>query len=81
MHAVFAAGVTSIEGVFMCLAVKASVTRVCISEGLAAFLTGPIMQFAFNIAHFDPARIKHQSMLGTFKVLFGKHKTDNKHSN
>ncbi len=41
---------------------------------IGAFLTGPIMQFAFNIAHFDPAKIKHQPILGTFKVLFGKQK-------
>lgn len=37
---------------------------------ICAFLSGPIMQFAFRTVHFDAARIQHQHIIDSLRILF-----------
>lgn len=39
---------------------------------LCALLEGPFMQAAFNVLHFDPTEVKHQDIITSLRVLFGK---------
>ncbi len=39
---------------------------------LCALLEGPFMQAAFNVLHFDPTAVKHQDIITSLRVLFGK---------
>lgn len=44
--------------------------KVGIGTLICAFLSGPIMQFAFMTMRFDPTGIRHQNLFETVKVLF-----------
>ena len=39
---------------------------------LCALLEGPFMQAAFNVLRFDPTEVKHQDIITSLRVLFGK---------
>ncbi len=39
---------------------------------ICAFLEGPIMQLDFKIVKFEPTLVKHQDIITSFKVIFGK---------
>lgn len=39
---------------------------------ICAFLTGPIMQLAFRIMKFEPTAVRHQGIMESIRVLFGK---------
>ena len=39
---------------------------------ICAFCTGPIMQLAFKTVHFDPKRVKHQTLGQTARIFFAK---------
>ncbi|MCR5182471.1 MAG: hypothetical protein K6D56_05570 [Clostridia bacterium] len=41
---------------------------------ICAFLAGPIMQFAFWTVGFIPTEVKHQNILKSFRIIFGKTK-------
>ncbi len=41
---------------------------------ICAFLAGPIMQFAFWTVGFVPTEVKHQNILKSFRIIFGKTK-------
>ena len=43
---------------------------------ICAFCAGPIMQFAFRTLSFDAVSIRHQHLLASLKVLFGKKQPD-----
>ena len=38
-----------------------------------AFLSGPIMQLAYDSMHVNVTKIKHQNIIETFKVVFTRH--------
>ncbi|MCQ2554298.1 MAG: hypothetical protein MJ171_01430 [Clostridia bacterium] len=46
--------------------------KVGIGTLICAFLSGPIMQFAFHTAKFDATGIKHQNMRESLRVITGK---------
>lgn len=39
---------------------------------ICAFLEGPIMQFIFELLHFDATKVRHQNVIESFRVIFGK---------
>ena len=42
---------------------------------ICAFGTGPIMQLAFRTVKFDPKKVKHQNIIESFRVIFGREKS------
>ena len=46
--------------------------KVGIGTIIFAATAGPIMEFEFNLMHFDAKAVKHQDIRDTFKVLIGK---------
>ena len=51
--------------------------KVGIGTLIFAFGAGPIMQFAFHTVHFDATAIKHQNIIESVRIIFGKKAREN----